>query len=205
MKLIASLASPYVRKVRIVMVEKKIECDLVLEDVWSEHSTILQINPLGKVPCLVMDDGGALFDSSVIVGYLNTLTPVGKLLPENGRGRAEVLCWEALADGLLDAAVAIRLEKQRPEQLQSQQWIERQWKKVHASIKAMDAGLGDKPYCTGLQYSLADITVGCALDWLTLRFPDVSWREDYPHLAVLVDKLGERQSFKDTAQPMITA
>jgi glutathione S-transferase len=205
MKLIASLASPYVRKVRVVMAEKKIECELVLEDVWSEHTTILQTNPLGKVPCLVMDDGGAMFDSSVIVDYLNTLTPVGKLIPTNGRGRAEVRCWEALANGMLDAAVAIRLEKQRPEQMQSQQWIERQWKKVHAAIKAMDEGLGDKPYCTGLQYSLADIAVGCALFWMNFRFPEVDWREDYPRLAVLADKLAERQSFKDTVPPAAPA
>lgn len=202
MKLIASLVSPYVRKVRIVMAEKKIECELVLEDVWSEHSTILQFNPLGKVPCLLMDDGGAMFDSSVIVDYLNTLTPVGKLIPSNGRGRAEVRCWEALADGMLDAAVAIRLEKQRSGQLQSQQWIDRQWKKVHASIKAMDEGLGDQLYCTGLQYSLADIAVGCALSWMTFRFPEVTWRDDYPRLATLVDKLGERASFKDSAPPL---
>jgi glutathione S-transferase len=201
MKLIATLASPYVRKVRIVMAEKKIECELVLEDVWSEHSTILESNPLGQVPCLLMDDGGAMFDSSVIVDYVNTLTPVGKLIPTNGRGRAEVRCWEALSDGLQDAAMLIRLELQRPAQQQSAQWIERQWKKVHAAIKAMDEGLGDKPYCTGVQYSLADIAVGCALAWLSYRFPEVTWREDYPRLAVLLDKLNTRPSFKDTVPP----
>lgn len=201
MKLIASLGSPYVRKVRVVMAEKKIECELVLEDVWSKTTTIQQINPLGKVPCLVMDDGSAMFDSSVIVDYLNTLTPVGKLIPTNGRGRAEVRCWEALANGMLDAGVAVRLEKLRPEALQSQEWIERQWKKVHAAIKAMDAGLGDKPYCAGIQYSLADIAVGCALLWLDFRFPELNWREDYPRLSVLIDKLSERQSFKDTMPP----
>lgn len=205
MKLIASLASPYVRKVRIVMAEKKIECELVLEDVWSEHSTILQTNPLGKIPCLVMDDGSVMFDSSVIVEYVNTLTPVGKLMPTNGRGRAEVRCWEALADGMLDAAVAIRLEKQRPAEKQSQEWIERQWKKVHAAIKAMNDGLKDKAYCTGLQYSLADIAVGCALSWMTFRFPEVNWREDYPQLAVLIDKLAERPSFKETVPQLAVA
>ena len=102
MKLIGSIASPYVRKVRIVMAEKKLDYGFSVEDVWSADTTIMQSNPLGKVPCLVMEDGGAMFDSRVIVEYLDTLTPVGKLIPPNGRERAEVKCWEALADGVLE-------------------------------------------------------------------------------------------------------
>jgi len=199
MKLIASLGSPYVRKVRVVMAEKKIDYELVLEDVWSEGTTIQQSNPLGKVPCLMMDDGGAMFDSRVIVEYLDILTPVGKLIPASGRERAEVKCWEALADGLLDAAVLVRLERtQRPSKQQSPEWIKRQWSKVEASLKAMSVGLGDKPFCVGTHYTLADVAVGCALGWLSFRFPDLAWREDYPTLAKLFDKLSERPSFKDT-------
>jgi glutathione S-transferase len=200
MKLIASLNSPYVRKVRIVMAEKKIDYDLVLEDVWGPDTTIQQSNPLGKVPCLMMDDGGAMFDSRVIVEYLDILTPVGKLIPVSGRERAEVKCWEALADGLLDAAVLVRLEKvQRPAEQQSEKWIARQMSKVHAALKAMSDGLGDKPFCVGTHYSLADVATGCALGWLSFRFPEIAWREDYPELAKLFDKLSERPSFKDTA------
>ena len=199
MKLIASLGSPYVRKVRVVMAEKKIDYELVLEDVWSEGTTVQQSNPLGKVPCLMMDDGGAMFDSRVIVEYLDILTPVGKLIPASGRERAEVKCWEALADGLLDAAVLVRLERtQRPSKQQSPEWIKRQWSKVEASLKAMSVGLGDKPFCVGTHYTLADVAVGCALGWLSFRFPDLAWREDYPTLAKLFDKLSERPSFKDT-------
>src|SRR5580698_4028192 len=111
MKLIGSLSSPYVRKVRIVMAEKKIEYKLELEDVWAPETKISEFNPLGKVPCLVMEDGESLFDSRVICEYLDTLTPVGKLIPPSGRERAEVKCWEALADGVLDAAILARLEK----------------------------------------------------------------------------------------------
>lgn len=181
------------------MAEKKIDYELVLEDVWSEGTTIQQSNPLGKVPCLMMDDGGAMFDSRVIVEYLDILTPVGKLIPASGRERAEVKCWEALADGLLDAAVLVRLEKtQRPAKQQSPEWIKRQWSKVEASLKAMSVGLGEKPFCVGNHYTLADVAVGCALGWLTFRFPDLAWREDYPTLAKLFDKLSERPSFKDT-------
>ena len=103
MKLIGALTSPYVRKVRVVMAEKKLEYDFVLENVWATDSLIGESNPLGKVPCLVMEGSEALHDSRVIVEYLDTLSPVGKLIPSVGRERAEVKTWEALADGLLDA------------------------------------------------------------------------------------------------------
>ncbi|GAB3547868.1 glutathione S-transferase N-terminal domain-containing protein [Noviherbaspirillum agri] len=199
MKLIGSLTSPYVRKVRVVMAEKKLDYELVLENVWAPDTTILESNPLGKVPCLVMEDGGAMFDSRVIVEYLDTLTPVGKLIPPNGRERAEVKCWEALADGVLDAGVLVRLERTlRPESQQSPEWITRQLAKVDAGLKAMATGLKDTPFCTGTYYTLADVSVGCALGWLSFRFPEIDWRERHPNLAKLFDKLSERQSFKDT-------
>jgi glutathione S-transferase len=200
MKLIGSLASPYVRKARIVMAEKKIDYELVLENVWKPDTTISLSNPLGKVPCLVMEDGGAMFDSRVIVEYLDTLTPVGKLIPTQGRERASVKCWEALADGVLDAAILVRLERTlRPEPQQSQDWIERQMGKVHAGLKAMSTGFAETPFCVGNHYTLADVAVGCALGWLSFRFPEIGWREDYPNLARLYDKLSERPSFRDTA------
>ena len=199
MKLIGSVSSPYVRKVRVVMAEKKLDYTFVLEDVWSPDTTIMESNPLGKVPCLVMEDGGAMFDSRVIVEYLDTLTPVGKLIPPNGRERAEVKCWEALADGVLDAAVLMRLEKlQRQPQHQSAGWVERQKGKVIAGLAAMASGLDDKPFCAGNHYTLADVATGCALGWIGLRFPEIDWRADHPNLAKLFDKLSERQSFKDT-------
>jgi len=199
MKLIGSLGSPYVRKVRIAMAEKKLDYEFVLENVWAPETVIQQSNPLGKVPCLVMEDGGAMFDSRVIVEYLDTLSPVGKLIPANGRERAEVKCWEALADGVVDAAVLIRLERtQRPSAQQSPEWIARQMGKVDAGLKAMSVGLKETPFCSGTHYTLADVAVGCALGWLSFRFPEIDWRETYPNLAKLFDKLSERQSFKDT-------
>ncbi len=203
MKLIGSLASPYVRKVRIVMAEKKLDFQFVLEDVWSSDA-ILQSNPLGKVPYMVMEGGEAVFDSRVIVEYLDTLSPVGKLIPSTGRERAEVRTWEALADGVLDALIAIRLENTwagRSAEQRSTAWCDRQMKKVHASLKAMESGLGDKPWCSGNHYSLADIAVGCVTGYLDFRFPDVDWRADHRHLARLHDKVAARPSFTDTAPP----
>jgi glutathione S-transferase len=203
MKLLGSLASPYVRKVRIVMAEKKLEYEFVLEDVWSKDSTIAQNNPLSKVPCLIMEGGEAVFDSRVIVEYLDALSPVGKLIPANGRERAEVKTWEALADGVCDAAILVRLEKHMPavrsEQQQSPVWIDRQMAKVNAGLEAMSRGLGDKPFCAGNTYSLADVAVGSALDYLSFRFAHIDWAQQYPNLAKLNAKLVARQSFIDTA------
>ena len=201
MKLIGSTTSPYVRKVRIVMAEKKLDYQFLLDNVWSADTRIAASNPLGKVPCLVMEGGEAVFDSRVIVEYLDTLSPVGKLIPSTGRERAEVKTWEALADGLLDAAILVRLENtfegRKPSE-RSQAWIDRQLRKVNDSLKAMSQGLGDKPFCSGIHLSLSDIAVGCALGWLEFRFPEIGWRAEYPNLAKLMDKLAQRASFADT-------
>ncbi len=201
MKLIGSPTSPYVRKVCIVMAEKKLDYRMVVEDVWSANTTINASNPLGKVPCLVLEGGEAVFDSRVIVEYLDTLSPVGKLIPSNGRERAEVKTWEALADGLMDAAILARLEAgwahRLPEQ-RCQAWIDRQVAKISEALKAMSNGLGDKPYCSGSSLSLSDIAVGCALGYLDFRFPSIEWRSAHANLDKLHEKLMQRQSFIDT-------
>ena len=201
MKLLGAVTSPYVRKVRIVMAEKKLEYQFLLEDVWAADTRIVESNPLGKVPCLLMETGEALYDSRVIVEYLDTLSPVGKLIPPSGRERTEVKVWEALADGLLDAAIAARLEAHwagRTEEQRSQVWIDRQLGKVHDSLSAMSRGLGDKPWCAGNHLTLADIAVGCALGYLDFRFPNIGWRNDFPLLDKLQEKLMQRPSFQET-------
>ncbi len=202
MKLIGSPASPYARKVRVVMAEKKLDYQYVIEDVWAPDSAINESNPLGKVPCLVMEAGEAVFDSRVIVEYLDTLSPVGKLIPAQGRERAEVKTWESLADGLMDAALLARMEvmfKGRTEAQRSQPWIDRQLGKINAVLKAMSTGLADKPFCSGVHFSLSDVAVGCALGYLDYRFPQIAWRDTYPNLVKLQDKLAQRPSFMETA------
>ena len=203
MKLIGALTSPYVRKVRIVMAEKKLDYRFVLEDVWNSEA-ILKSNPLGKVPCLVLEGGEAVFDSRVIVEYLDTRSPVSRLIPEGSRERTEVRTWEALADGLLDAALLVRLENTwsgRSEAQRCSAWVDWQMKKVHASLAAMNSGLGERPWCSGNHLSLGDIAVGCALGYLDFRFPAVDWRSAYPGLKRLYGKLETRQSFIDSAPP----
>ena len=203
MKLLGALSSPYVRKVRIVMAEKKLDYQLVLEDVWNSDA-IQKANPLGKVPCLVMEGSEAVFDSRVIVEYLDTLSPVQRLIPASGRERAEVRTWEALADGALDACLEARLEATwagRTEGQRSPAWITRQMGKVDAALIAMSKGLGDKPFAAGIHLSLADIAVGCALGYLDFRFAHIDWRTPHPNLARLAEKLAQRQSFIDTLPP----
>ncbi len=205
MKLVGAVTSPYVRKVRVVMAEKKLDYQFVAEDVWAADTVISESNPLGKVPCLVMEGGEALFDSRVIVEYLDTLSPVGKLIPPVGRERAEVKTWEALADGVLDALILARLEATwtgRTKAQRSQAWIDRQMAKVHKSLAAMGHGLAEKPFCIGVHMSLADIAVGCALGYLDFRFPQIDWRNAHPNLARLFEKLMLRNSFADSAPPV---
>jgi glutathione S-transferase len=198
MKLIASLTSPFARKVRIVLAEKRIEYELVVDIPWTADTHVPEFNPLGKVPVLVMDDASTLFDSRVIVEYLDSMTPVGRLIPDENRPRIHVRRWEALADGVADAAAAIFIEKKRPEEKQSADWLVRQEQKVFKGLEAISEELGDKSWCTGDLYNLADIAVGCTLGYLDLRFPEIEWRKAHPNLARLADKLGQRQAFKDT-------
>ena len=181
------------------MAEKKIDAQFELVDVWSPESKLTEVNPLGKVPCLIMDDGGAVFDSRVIVEYLDNLTPVHKLIPPSGRARVEVRTWEALADGLLDAAVAVRMEQtQRSDAQRSPSAIARQMGKIESALSAISNGLDDKPWCADGKYSLADIAVGCALGYLDFRFSQLGWRSQFSNLAAHADKIFARQSFVDT-------
>ena len=144
MKLIASDASPFARKVRVVLAEKKIDYDMHAEDPWGDTSGIWQNNPLGQVPVLLLEDGKPIFDSRVIVEFLDNASPRGKLIPADNRERIEVRRWEALADGVLDAGVLVRRERARPAGEQSPSWIERQQKKIDIGLRMMSQDLGDK-------------------------------------------------------------
>lgn len=198
MKLIGSLTSPYVRKARIVLAEKKIEYELVLDSPWIETTTVTQHNPLGKVPVLLLDDDSTLYDSRVIVEYLDTVSPNNRLIPSSGRERITVKRWEALGDGICDAASTAFLEAKRPKGERSPASIKRQRGKVVAGLQAMADDLGEHAWCHGNAFSLADIAVGSALGYLEFRFPDIEWREQHPALGKLYAKLMQRPSFTET-------
>lgn len=202
MKLIGSLTSPYVRKVRIVLAEKKLDYELVLDDPWGPATQLPTHNPLGKVPCLIMDESGSLFDSRVIVEYLDNLSPVSRLIPPPGRERIEVKRWEAVADGIMDAAATAFFEThRRAEHQRDPAIVQRQLGKIRAALSYMETQLGEQAHCVGVNLCLADIAVGAALGYLDLRFPEIAWRSAHPQLARLAEKLFTRPSFANTRPP----
>lgn len=199
MKLLAALASPYARKVRIVLAEKRIDCDLELVDVSPADNPVNAYNPLGKIPALVLDDGSTLFDSRVIVEFLDTVSPISRLLPEDNRDRVAVRRWEALADGVLDAGLLVRYESLRPKKEQSAAWTSKQRGKVERGLAEMARELGDAPWCQNDRYSLADIALGCCLGWLEFRKPGgIDWRAVQPGLERHFEKLSLRPAFIET-------
>jgi glutathione S-transferase len=201
LKLIASKTSPYARKVRVALAEKKVECQVIETSAFEPGNPVHAYNPLGKLPVLVLDDGTHLFDSRVIVEYIDLVSPVSRLIPEPARQRIAVKKWEALADGVCDATSAIVLERRRPANLQSDEWIARQRRKVDEGVAEFAREFGDRAWCYGESFSLADIATGCALGYLDLRLRELDWRDLYPNLARLAEKLGKRASFVDTAPP----
>lgn len=198
MKLIGTYTSPFVRKVRIVLAEKKIDCEFLVESPWAADNEIARYNPLGKIPVLVLDDETPLYDSRVIVEHLDTGTPNNKLLPASGRERILVKRWEALGDELCEASVVAFLEGKRKEGEKSEGWITRQRKRIVTALAAANAELGEQPWCHGNAFSLADVAIGTALGHVSFRHPDLDWRSDNPNLVRLYDKLMQRQSFMDT-------
>jgi glutathione S-transferase len=201
MKLIASLTSPFARKVRIVAAEKHIDFDLVIDSPWDPDTRVSQYNPLGMVPVWILDDGKTLYDSRVIVEYLDSVSPVGHLIPTDPRARISVKRFEALADGICDAAVLIFLERKRPSEHQDGQWVERQFGKIYASLACLSEDIGMNTWCIGDSFTLADIAVGCCLGYLDFRFTEIDWRRSQPHLSEFYDRIMQRQSFKDTLPP----
>ncbi|MDI1310287.1 MAG: glutathione S-transferase N-terminal domain-containing protein [Methylotenera sp.] len=205
MKLLYTINSPYARKVRIVAAEKHIEVTLEEVVLSAPDCPVKQYNPLGKVPVLVLSDGESLYDSRVIVAYLDNRTPLAHLIPQEQNAKMKVRRCEALADGICDAAVATMLEQRKSAEKQDDAFIERQWNKVLSGLRALDddlgknEGIGKSHWCVNGTFSLADIAVGCMLGYLNLRFSNViNLAAEYPNLERLQLALLKRPSFKDS-------
>jgi glutathione S-transferase len=195
MKLLGVDRSPYVRKVRIVLEEKKIGYEYVQARPSVPDSPVPQYNPLAKIPVLVTDSGKGVYDSSVIVEYLDALKPEPRLIPTEIEARMEVRRWEALGDGVADATVLISHDYDRR---QPDEWHQRQRLKIDRALVAMEAGLGEHEYCHGGRFSLADIAAGYSLGYLAAALPQVEWRDAHPRLARLTERLAQRESFRRT-------
>jgi glutathione S-transferase len=198
-QVVGSLTSPFVRKVRICCIEKEISYSLLLEDGWDVNTKLHEINPLGKIPCLLLSNGHPIFDSSVIADYIDGVSGINALLPQLNLEKAQVKTFEALADGILDAAILARRERMmRSTAQQSEAWIERQLSKVEVSLKYLSYSIGTSEYCNLNKFTLSDIAIGCALDWLDFRLPEINWRVDHPNLDIYFSKLTLRPSFLST-------
>ncbi len=199
MKLLYTVNSPYARKVRIVATEKHIEITLQEVVLADPDCPVKQYNPLGKVPVLILSDGDSLYDSRVIAEYLDNRTPLTSLIPKENRLKSAVRRWEALADGVCDAAVAVMLEQRKSEPMQDPAQIAKQMDKVTRGLTVLNHDLGQNKWCVDDTFSLADIAVGCMLGYVNLRFGKmINLATEYPNLDRLHKKLLERQSFKDS-------
>jgi glutathione S-transferase len=201
MQLLGSTRSPYACKARVVAIEKGVDCELV--DTSPRDETVAKANPLAKVPTLIRDDGRALYDSVVIVEYLDGLAEHPRLIPQDFEGRIEVKRWEALADGVIDALIDISHERREPEdRRKGPDFFARQQKKVEAGLARMEADIGDREFCHGESLTLADLACGCALLYVDRTQPDSAWRGLYPSLARVFGRLSKRKSFLLLLKPV---
>jgi glutathione S-transferase len=196
MKLFGTPGSPFVRKVRVFLAEKNIPYEYVIARASTPDSPVPAFNPLAKIPTLVRDDGRALYDSPVIVEYLDACGSGPKLIPEDFESRIEVKRWEALGDGIAEATVAINHEYREPaEKQRSAAWFAKQQSKIDRGLALLEKDLGKNEWCFGGRLTLADISTGYALGYLDYALPDYEWRSTHPALALFAKRLESRPSF----------
>jgi len=199
MKLFGTPGSPYVRKARLALEEKHIAYEYVLAPVEVRETTVVSLNPLGKIPVLLADDGRAVYDSAVIVEYLDGLVAEPRLIPRAFDDRIEVKRWEALGDGIADATVLISHDYRKPEaKRESAEWYQKQRQKIERGLAVMSKDLGGREFCFGGSFTLADIAAGYALGYLDQALPELEWRRPYPTLNQLAMRLAARDSFRKT-------
>ena len=179
-------ASPFGRKVRIAIKLLRLDDKIEIKetDLNDAGDTIRQQNPLGKIPTLVLDDGTTLFDSRVILDYLDHLAGGGTIIPREPKARFAALRMQALCDGVLDASLLIIYEgRYRPEDKRVPAWLERQADKVKRGLDALEAA---PPAITPMP-DVGQITLACALGYRDFRFPADDWRSRYPRLRAWLD------------------
>ncbi|GAC1327033.1 MAG: glutathione S-transferase family protein [Beijerinckiaceae bacterium] len=192
-KLISATPSPYARKVRIALVEKGLAFELQTEIPWDGTTSTPKYNPLEKLPVLILEDGSSVYESSFIIQYLEWTYPQPALLPNDIEGKIAARRLEVLCDGICDAVVLTFFEKMR--QPSSKEWLDRQRRKIEGGTREMARLVGAGEYALGQSFTLADIGVGTAMGYLSVRLPEFRWKELYPNLALLSERLETRSSF----------
>ena len=198
MKLIIATPSPFARKIRVIMREKKIKFEEIIDVPWNTNTLTRGLNPLGKIPILIREEHGPLFDSKVIAQYLDNFKPNPLFYPTNLEENTYAKLLETVADGICDSIVLIFLENSRKEALRSKTWVKRQEKKICEGIKFLSYNLKEKKYFVGNFFSIADISVFTCLEYLDLRFPKFKWRDKYQNLVSYWEIHQNRQSFVET-------
>ncbi|MFT3735653.1 MAG: glutathione S-transferase [Rhodocyclaceae bacterium] len=198
MKLIGSYTSPYVRKVRISLIEKGLEAEFINDPPWEVTTHVPDFNPLGKVPALVTDAGDVLFDSNILLDYLELQGGAVQLYPADKRDALVVRQLVTLADGVCDAGVAIVVEGRRPAEKQVPDWVARQLGKIDRGLAALERQATNREFLFGNALSAADVATGCMLLWLDFRLPQFEWRSKHPALTALTTRLSQRDSFSQT-------
>ena len=199
MKLLGTDGSPYVRKTRVAIAEKGVACEYVAASPRDPASGVATANPLAKIPTLLLDDGSAIYDSSVIAEYVDGLAPSPKLIPDSFAERIAVRRWEALGNGLLDASVNIMHDRRLPEaKQQGAEYVARQMQKIEAALAFIDKTVAGTDFVHGEKFSLGDVVCGTALGYLDRVLPEFSWRERYINVKRYGAKLAARPAFKTT-------
>lgn len=201
MKLITSLTSPFGRKIRVILAEKGAPFELAVDTPWAPDTQVPDYNPLGKVPALVADDGRVWFDSPVIAAYLDNTLEGPALLPADPLAALVVRQTEALADGIVDAAITHFLEAKRPQSQQDPASLERQLDKMRRGLAALEVRAAQGDGLNGPTLSLGDISAACALGYLDFRFAGLDWRGACPTLAGLTVRLFARPSLAASVPP----
>lgn len=199
MKLYGSDTSPYVRKVRVVIAEKKIDCEWILERPADSGGRFRELNPLGKIPVLETDDGNVIYDSPVIAEYLDSLS-APQLIPASGKARWQVQTLHALGDGMMDATVARMLEQRKPEDKQTVTVVSKQEGKVADALFSLNGVVAINKFLVDDSFSMADVAIGTALSYIDFRYAH-NWRSQYPALAEWAESIFSRSSFISTLPP----
>src|SRR5512137_2359634 len=177
MKLLVTDTSPYTRKVRLVLAEKAIPCAYEVAPPRDPGSEVPRANPLARVPALLLDDGPTVFDSPVIREYLDALNDRPVLIPRaDPVARMRVRRWEALADGIMDSAVAVRVESMRPGDRQDPAVLALHGNAITRALAHAAGALAGRTWCEGDGLTLADLALLSALLYLDLRQPERDWR-----------------------------
>ncbi|MBI5429512.1 MAG: glutathione S-transferase N-terminal domain-containing protein [Nitrosomonadales bacterium] len=199
MKLLGTNTSPYVRKVRLVLLEKNIPHTYLVDAPREPGSQVARANPLGRIPALILDDETCVFDSPVIAEYADTLNNSPILIPrDDALARMRVKRWEALADGIMDSAVAVRNETIRPVDKQEPNNINLHNLAITRALEHAAAQLGRQQWCEGAAITLADLAMVSVLIYLDLRQAERDWRGAHPNLAAWFARVSARESVRAT-------